>query len=75
MKQKKKVNRRPRKTARFYVLHVWRDVEPELFGPYMRAKDRDWRAGTMRREDPQNQHGIFRLEAAGPVRVFAYTVA
>ena len=60
--------------VRYYLLHVWRDVEPSVLGPYRREAERDLKARTLRRDDPEGEHGIFILDipSRGDPRARAY---
>ncbi|OGV66917.1 MAG: hypothetical protein A2283_24315 [Lentisphaerae bacterium RIFOXYA12_FULL_48_11] len=59
---------------KYYVLLIWKDIEPELFGPYSRARIRDKRAKALRTEHGY-EHGIFSLDitARGMPKVGAYS--
>lgn len=61
--------------AGYYVLVVWEDVEPELFGPYLSEKDRDSKALDLK-EEHGDDHGIYWLNASDglePGEVGAYS--
>jgi len=48
--------------VRYYLLHVWGDVEPSVLGPYRSEDERDTKARKLRKEDPEGRHGIFMLD-------------
>lgn len=59
---------------RYYILFVWRDVEPSLHGPYDTPDDRDAAARQLREEEG-DEHGIYPLDATGQVEVDCYSGA
>ena len=46
-----------------YVLFIWGDVEPKLFGPFESQDERDNKAKELR-EKEGDEHGIFMLEVS-----------
>jgi len=60
--------------VRYYLLHIWGDVEPHVLGSYQTEADRDREARKLRRVDPEGEHGIFMLDisARGVPRARAY---
>jgi len=44
-----------------YLVFIWSDVEPELFGPFNSAEERNYRALQLRAEEGPD-HGIFTLD-------------
>jgi len=60
--------------ARYYVLMIMDDVEPELHGPFTRAGDRDSHARDLKAKHG-DEHGIFPMDitARGAPRVGAYS--
>lgn len=47
---------------RFYVVRVWEDVEPSLYGPYATDLERDAAAIALRRQDEQMEDGLYWLD-------------
>ena len=45
----------------YYLIMVWDDVEPELFGPFPTHIERDAKAQEIREEDG-SEHGLFPLD-------------
>lgn len=62
---------------RYYVILVWRDVEPETFGPYGKESDREAIAVKLRKEDPCLENGIFwaDIDADGFLTTGSYSAA
>jgi len=60
--------------VRYYLLHVWGDVEPSVLGPYLIKAERDRQARKLRKDDPEGKDGIFMLDisARGVPRAWAY---
>lgn len=60
---------------RYYVLLIWEDVEPDLYGPYTKAI-RDRTARELKKEHG-NRSGIFALDssASGKLTVSSYVRA
>ena len=58
---------------KFYLLVVWNDIEPEILGPFASEESRLAAARNIRREDPNKDHGVYRLEAEGNVVVGEFT--
>ena len=54
-----------------YLLFIWGGVEPELHGPYGTDEERLEAA----RAIDTAEHGIFRLDVAGPVEVTSFGAA
>ena len=48
--------------TRYYLLHIWGDVEPSILGPYRTEAGRDRKARELRQEDSEGRHGIFVLD-------------
>jgi hypothetical protein len=46
---------------KYYVLEIYRDVEPFLHGAYTTEARRDKRAKELRQKDPQGANGLFWL--------------
>lgn len=59
---------------KYYVLLIWGDIEPELYGPYGTAGERDNQAWTLRTEHG-DKHGIYSLDVSdtGEPSVEAYS--
>lgn len=51
-----------------YLLYIWAGVEPEVHGPYATDEERLEAA----RAIDTDEHGIFRLDATGPVEVSSF---
>lgn len=51
--------------SQHYLLFVWGSVEPEVLGPYATEEERTEAARAL----ASDEHGIFRLDASGPVEV------
>lgn len=45
----------------YYVLFIYEDVEPQLYGPYDTTEDRDQKARELRVEEGED-HGIYMLD-------------
>ncbi len=60
---------------KYYLLHVYGDVEPILHGPYKTAAMRDRGARTVRHADPELRDGLFRIDSKCAVTVDSYTGA
>ena len=62
--------------VRYYLLHIWGDVEPAVLGPYRTEAQRDKKARRLRQDDPEGQHGIFMLDIStrGVPKAQAYQV-
>ena len=60
--------------TRYYLLHIWGDVEPAVLGPYETEKNRDRKARKLRLKDPENHNGIFMLDVPdrGNPKAYAY---
>ncbi len=54
--------------AQRYLLHVWGGVEPEVLGPYATEEERTEAARGL----ASGEHGVFRLDASGPVGVESF---
>ena len=54
-----------------YLLFIWGGVEPELHGPYATDEARLEAA----RAIDTDEHGVFRLDVAGPVEVTSFGAA
>lgn len=48
----------------YYLIVVWKDVEPELIGPYTSVSERDAEALQQRYQEG-NEHGLYRLDVNG----------
>ncbi len=53
----------------FYVLQVWRDVEPILHGPFATEEERDECLEQLRQADPGRHDGIYPLSCTGIVEL------
>lgn len=56
---------------RFYVFETLDDVEPQLHGPFLSAKLRDAQAIELRRQDPDKDNGLFRLDLSAAAELEA----
>lgn len=56
-----------------YLLFVWGSVEPELRGPYATDEERLAGARAVAADGGSDEHGIFRLDAVGPVEVTSFS--
>lgn len=56
-----------------YLLVIWNDVEPEIIGPFSSERNRLAEAKNIRQQDPNKDHGIYRLEADGNVEIGCFT--
>lgn len=54
-----------------YLLILWHDVQPELEGPFGDDEARLARAREIR--DDSDEHGVYRLDAAGDVEVAPFS--
>lgn len=54
-----------------YLLFIWGSVEPELRGPYATDEERLDAARALAADG--DEHGIFRLDASGPVDVTSFS--
>lgn len=62
--------------ARYFVLFIWQDVEPTLYGPYDSEEQRDVKAQLLRQEDPDDPpSGIYpaEIDEAGQLRIDTYS--
>jgi hypothetical protein len=60
--------------VKFYLLHIYGDVEPRLKGPYKSAKLRDRAAKRIRHMDGDLRDGIYRLNVVkGKPEVQSFT--
>ena len=57
--------------ARFYLLFVWDDVEPQLLGPYNTHLERDAMAKKMR-ENEGPEHGAYRINITSGAHIGVY---
>lgn len=57
---------------KYYLLILWNDVEPELFGPFDTHEDRDTKAHEMRRKHG-NENGYYRLQSESNIEVDCYS--
>lgn len=48
---------------KYYLVFIWQDVEPELFGPFLTEKERDDKALEKRKEEG-DKHGYYMLTVA-----------
>lgn len=50
----------------YYVLFIWQDVEPELFGPFKTEEERDNKARELRASEENNDlySGIYPIDAS-----------
>jgi len=48
-----------------YLIYMWGDVEPELYGPFVSEDARMATAVKMRALDPDKKNGIFKLDCLG----------
>jgi hypothetical protein len=46
---------------KYYVLGVWGDVEPRLYGPFDTEEERDSEARRIKKSDELDEGGIYRL--------------
>jgi hypothetical protein len=53
----------------YYVLEVWRDVEPILHGPFATANERDERYEQLRAADPARRNGLYALSCTGTIEL------
>lgn len=60
-------------TEQHYLLFVWGSVEPELRGPYATDEERVDAARALAADGGSDEHGIFRLDAVGPVEVTSFS--
>lgn len=63
-------------SARYYVLFIWQDVEPEIHGPYDTEDERDGMALILRQRDTDDlKSGIFPVEIDedGALQVDSYS--
>ena len=60
--------------VRYYLLPVWGGVEPSVLGPYRTEAERDRKARSLRKDDPEDAPGIFMLDipSRGDPRARAY---
>ena len=58
-----------------YLLFIWGGVEPELHGPYPTDEERLEAARGLASDGDEDEHGIFRLDVAGPVEVTSFGAA
>ena len=56
-------------TKNYYVLEIWRDVEPILHGPFLDSKERDDCYERLRAADPNLRNGYYCLAATGPIEL------
>lgn len=56
-----------------YLLFIWGSVEPELRGPYATDDERLAAARALAADGGGDEHGIFRLDASGPVDVTSFS--
>ena len=62
--------------ARYFVLFIWQDVEPTVYGPYDDPRQRDVKALQLRADDPDDPpSGIYPadLDEAGRLDVGTYS--
>lgn len=52
---------------KYYLLEIWRDVEPQLFGPYRSAEARDKDGIRRKQSDPES--GFYKIDSEGTVFV------
>ncbi len=64
-----------RRHTQYYVLFVWGDVEPQLFGPYETVAQRDEKSHELRRKEGTDGGGLYMLNVSvsGGVEVGTYT--
>ena len=60
---------------KYYLLHIYGDVEPILHGPYKTTASRDRRARTVRHADPGLRDGLYRIDSKCAVTVNSYSGA
>jgi len=60
---------------KYYVLGIWGDVEPRLYGPFDSEDERDSEARRLKRTDELDEGGIYRLNVSdqGIPEVDSYT--
>ena len=58
-----------------YLLFIWGGVEPELHGPYASDEALLEAARAITADGGSDEHGVFWLDAAGPVAVGTFGAA
>lgn len=60
---------------KYYVLGIWGDVEPNLYGPFDSELERDAKALQLKHSDELDEGGIYRLniDSSGGPTVDSYT--
>jgi hypothetical protein len=54
---------------KYYVLELWRDVEPILHGPFATDTERaEWHE-QLRKADPSCRNGLYVLSSTGAIRI------
>jgi len=62
-----------RNSTSYYILFIWEDIEPELFGPFDTHESRDLKAKNLREEEGDD-HGIYGLNMKdNKPEIFAYS--
>lgn len=56
----------------YYVLFIWGDIEPEVWGPYSTEERRDEKARALRKEHGED-HGIYGIDCASRPEVWSYS--
>lgn len=46
-----------------YLLVLWHDIEPELFGPFDDEEARLKKAQSIRDDDGEGEHGLYRVNS------------
>jgi len=57
---------------KYYVLFIWKDIEPELFGPFETIEQRDTKAKELEKENGV-ESGYFPIESESKVNVGSYS--
>jgi len=53
----------------YYVLEIWRDVEPILHGPFLTDTERNDCYDRLRETDPSGRNGIYVLSSTGTIEL------
>ena len=53
----------------YYVLELWRDVEPILHGPFPTDSERNEWYDQLRKSDPAGRNGLYVLSSTGVIEL------
>jgi hypothetical protein len=67
------MERKPKKKKQYYVLFIRGDVEPEKYGPFPTEEKMDEEAKRLRKEEGEDEGGIFPVEAEGEFNVGCFS--